>query len=55
MGKTYLISCIVAVLYVLNVDASNIIWQIGKADNSASEFALGPSECKKVFIKRFWL
>ncbi|WP_195470040.1 GH92 family glycosyl hydrolase [Bacteroides xylanisolvens] len=53
MGKTYLISCIVAVLYVLNVDASNIIWQIGKADNSASEFALGPSEYKKFLSKDF--
>ena len=53
MGKTYLIFYIVAVLYALNVDAGNIIWQIGKADNSASEFALGPSGYKKFLSKDF--
>ena len=53
MGKTYVISYIVAVLCVLNANATNIIWQIGKADNSASEFALGPSEYKKFLAEDF--
>ena len=47
MGKTYVVSYIVAVLCVLNTNAANIIWQIGKADNSASELALGPSSYKE--------
>ena len=53
MGKTYVVSYIVAVLCVLNTNAANIIWQIGKADNSASELALGPSSYKEFLAKDF--
>ena len=53
MGKTYVVSYIVAALCVLNTNAANIIWKIGKADNSASELALGPSSYKDFLAKDF--
>ena len=53
MGKTYVVSYLVAALCVLNTNATNIIWKIGKADNSASELALGPSGYKDFLAKDF--
>ena len=53
MRKICVVSCIVAVLCVLNANATNIIWQIGEADNSASELALGPSGYKNFLAKDF--
>ena len=49
MGKTYVVSYIVAALCVLNTNAANIIWKIGKADNSASELLL-----VLLVIRIFW-
>ena len=38
---------------MLNTNAANIIWQIGKAESSASELALGPSSYKEFLATDF--
>ena len=46
MNKKKLISFFIVACCALYTMAAKVVWQIGAADNSGAELALGPSEYK---------
>jgi len=53
MNKKKLISFFIVACCALYTMAAKVVWQIGAADNSGAELALGPSEYKSFLAHDF--